>query len=78
MTFRIRSACLITLASFATVTSLHAKVVINEIRIDQPQAGDPDEFFELRGDPNESLAGRAISWRPRCRSLSRRTPHLFF
>ena len=57
MTFRIRSACLITLASFATVPSLHAKVVINEIRIDQPQAGDPDEFFELRGDPNQTLDG---------------------
>lgn len=30
-------------------------VVINEIRVDQPTAGDPDEYFELKGPPNVPL-----------------------
>ena len=32
-------------------------VSINEIRIDQFGAGDPDEYFELHGSPGESLDG---------------------
>ena len=31
-------------------------VQINEIRIDQPSS-DVDEYFELKGEPNESLNG---------------------
>ncbi len=36
--------------------SAHATVTINEIRIDQP-GSDNDEYFELAGDPGESLDG---------------------
>ncbi len=38
-----------------TMVSSHA-VQINEIRIDQPSS-DVDEYFELKGSPNESLDG---------------------
>ncbi len=38
-----------------TTTDAHA-VQINEIRIDQPGA-DNDEYFELKGEPNEALDG---------------------
>ncbi len=30
-------------------------IVINEIRMDQPTAADPDEYFELKGPPNVPL-----------------------
>jgi len=38
-----------------SMANAHA-VQINEIRIDQP-GGDNDEYFELKGEPNESLSG---------------------
>ncbi|MEL7498126.1 MAG: PEP-CTERM sorting domain-containing protein [Planctomycetota bacterium] len=41
------------------VTQLQADVFINELRISQPST-DTDNFIELAGDPNESLAGMTL------------------
>jgi len=52
----INLLCLLScVVSTACATSAYA-ASINEIRIDQPGA-DNDEYFELKGSPNESLAG---------------------
>ena len=37
--------------------SMPVGLMISEIRIDQPQSGDPDEFFEIHGTPGTSLDG---------------------
>lgn len=44
------------LAVAGIVTSAHAAISINEIRIDMPST-DVNEYFELAGNPGESLAG---------------------